>query len=459
MEMAELYSKKMMTERDSIQYQPDEIETFVMLAVKNKEWKKDVITFDDYRRCIEGIRHYHSPYLFNKTGDDFAYQYIQLASATQFIHQIHPYLIVSRYYSYFTHQDNSIDMKQIFYDKFGFDYQDILIPAVILWLSLILNKSSTKKTFLWLRAHFRAAFDTLSISRDNYIKELDEHSNTQEDYRYCLRPSYSWPFIEEKNVVYCPTPHLILIAATSSLLFRITDSNDRLRERIGKNVIESYLANYARNSDLFDEVLAEQTYKKHKQELRTLDVMASINGIIVCFDSKSLSPAVSMRIFDEKGYESTKIRMVKALKQVYLHIHDRFGKDYSYLHAPLTEERENIFGFVVVLEDPYFSLKELYKAVAEELRINEYSDEYDWLTKHVGVVGMDLLEKQFAMATKQGFINCVQQHIKSGSVNDYWFTHIDGEMKRPPDFFLQFFKNCVNPVLQEMQADGIESPI
>ena len=51
MEMAELYSKKMMTERDSIQYQPDEIETFVMLAVKNKEWKKDVITFDDYRRC------------------------------------------------------------------------------------------------------------------------------------------------------------------------------------------------------------------------------------------------------------------------------------------------------------------------------------------------------------------------------------------------------------------------
>jgi hypothetical protein len=63
------------------------------------------------------------------------------------------------------------------------------------------------------------------------------------------------------------------------------------------------------------------------------------------------------------------------------------------------------------------------------------------------------------MATKQGFMNCVQQHTKSGSVNDYWFAHIDGEMKRPPDFFLQFFKNSVNPVLQEMQADGIESPI
>lgn len=60
-----------------------------------------------------------------------------------------------------------------------------------------------------------------------------------------------------------PLPHCVTRAITDSLLYRLTDSNSKLRTLFEKNVLEDYLFDIINKSTLFDEVLKEQSYKKN----------------------------------------------------------------------------------------------------------------------------------------------------------------------------------------------------
>ncbi len=441
--------------------QPDEIETFVMLAVKKEEWKNDIIQKTDFERCITAIRNYNNPKLFSLKGTEFGDTYFPLAAATQFPSQKNYFLLFFRYLAYFTFQNDEIDVQQEFLRKFRIPYVDIAAPILALWIHLVRgDEQNIGQAFLWIIEHYSSAIELLSISRENYRKELDKYNNTEFDYRYSIRPSFSWPFIEEKGVRYCPTPHLLPISATSSLLFRLTENDDNLRSLIGKNAIETYLYKTICNSGLFDEVLPEQQYAIGKVTNRTLDVLSSIDDIIVCFDSKSLTPSVSMRVLDEHGVESTKDRLVQALKQVYTHTHEKYGKEYNPLKQHLQSDRENIYGFVVVLEDPYFSMDELYRRTADALRIDTTSDEYKWLTKHIGIVEMDNLEKQLFMSSRTHFIKLIQKHVNGENTTDFWFTHTDGKHVRYlPEHAKGFLETNVFGILDKMEVDGIKSPI
>lgn len=465
MEMAKAHSIKYIKAKGIEQKlkmaQPDEIETFVMLAVNNVEWKKDVIQKTDFERCITAIRNYKNPKLHSLKGPDFSNAYFPLAAATQFPSQKNVFLLFFRYLAYFTFQNDEIDVQKEFLRKFRIPFVDIAAPILALWIHIVCGDGqNTRKAFLWIVEHYRTAIELLSISREGYRKELDKYNETEYNYRYSIRPSYSWPFIEEKKVLYCPTPHLLPISATSSLLFRLTDNDDGLRSLIGKNAIETYLYETIRNSGLFDEVLPEQQYTIGKVTNRTLDVLSSIDDIIVCFDSKSLTPSVSIRILDEHGIESTKDRLVHALKQVYTHTHEKYGKEYCPLMQLLHSSRDNIYGFVVVLEDPYFSLDELYRRTADALHIDITSNEYEWLTKHIGIVGIDNLEKQLFMSSRAHFVEVIQKHVKGENTTDFWFTHTDEKHSRYlPEHAKKFLNMDVYGILNRMELDGIKSPI
>lgn len=197
------------------------------------------------------------------------------------------------------------------------------------------------------------SFDLLTLSREEYVRELDEITTDIVDYKYCLRPSYSWPFIMYNGVRYLPLPHLLIKSVTVSLMHRLTLADNDLRERIGKYVLEPYLFKLISSSDEFDEVVPEQVYWLGKKEQRTLDVMTRVGSDILCFDSKSLTPRIDIRIFSEEAYEKTKQKEVKAITQAYLHIHDKFGSEYCYLSVPVEADRSNIFALIIVSENPY----------------------------------------------------------------------------------------------------------
>lgn len=404
--------------------QPEEIETFIMLAIKNDEWQDHTMKTTDFEQAISAIRSFKHPKWEEHKGKDFGNWFLMLTSANQFEYQSNKIFKANRYLTYFTHVDDHINMCEVFRDKFGVDYRDIAGPMMLLWISYSSDEMRlSKEQWDWLVQNYKDTIALLTLTREEYIKELDEITYDPSDYKYCLRPSYSWPFINHEGIVYLPTPHLLVRAVTESLMHRLTFGNNSLREKIGLHVLEPYLYSIVAGSDEFQAVLPEQTYDDKK---KTLDVLTNIDGNIVCFDSKSCVPLIGIRIFSMEAYEKTKLKIAKAVVQAYKHIHDRFGKDYMYLSVPVTEDRSNIFAIVVLAENPFCPLGDIYGAAAEQLGIDKTTKEYDWLRGHVGVVGLDALEVQLFL--RKNFMEVITENIRTGRFDDHWM--LQGELSR-----------------------------
>ena len=233
----------------------------------------------------------------------------------------------------------------------------------------------------------------LSISREEYNKLFIETGKTIENCVYSIRPSYSFPFIQFGNNHYLPTPHLLFQAVTTSMLYRLTENNDNLRETIGKTVFESYLEMISKNSGMYDEIYAEQIYhvSGSKVENRTLDLLTRIGDSFILFDSKSFTPKSALRLFSENAYNADIERLAKAVAQVYIHLKTKFRIQYypfNYEKSRVSDDK--VFGIVMVQDEPHFFMDSIYvKAIAiikEKLNIQTVDVEY--LKKHIGLLSI-----------------------------------------------------------------------
>lgn len=413
-------------------YLPEEIETFVMLSINNKEWQRKAISEREFGKSIMAIRNHMPAYLEQQDGEDFGKWILICLSATQFFYQENPFQLFSRYYDYFTFENDYINMNLEMRKKFGYTYQEIAAPMVALWLGLIDNKYFcwTELGRKWLIKSYSNIFELFSLSREEYIQELNTIANTPEDYKYCLRPSYKYPFVDDNGRLYLPLPHLLMRSVTISLMHRLTERNDRLRSDIGLHVLEHYLLQIINESGEFDEVIGEQEYTvNRKQKRRTIDVMSRIGTDIICFDSKSLTPTIDLRVFSSKAYRETLDKISKAMTQMYKHIHDKYGNEYEFLSVPVKVDRSNIYGIVVVGENPYLRNDDIYKSVAEKNNIDISSNDYLWLKTHVGIVGIDVLETQ--LLNRGGFLEAMKHNEKS-NMDDHWFM-TSGQVREKGD--------------------------
>ena len=375
-----------------------------------------------------------------------------VASATQFDVQADPLFRMSRYYEYFTFRSPDLDMNDIFKNKFGLEYITIAAPIFFLWFSLHEEYSrflKDEKVSQIIETN-KAALKLLTLTREQYVKELDEITVDIHDYAYCLRPSYTWPFVEYDGKVYNPTPHLLLRAVSTSLMYRLTDGRNDLRERIGRQVLEPYLFKVVAESGAFSEIIPEQEYKPGQ---KTLDIMASVGNDIICFDSKSFSPSIGIRIFSEEAVANARERIAKSVVQVYRHIHERFGRDYAYLSVKVQEDQSNIFGIVVLVENPYLDLEEIYEAAAIALKLSSPSPEYDWLRGHIGIVDIDTLEEQ--LFKRENLQEAIRKNLDTGRYSDNWFA--SGERKKGscyPDFVLENCKKILGDVITCLNLDN-----
>lgn len=403
---------------------PWELECFVLLAVKANEWKADNLDNGLFIKIINGIREAEHPKLIQKADhNEFIKWFMPITSATQMDYQEFIWYKLYRYNFYFTYRNSTIDMKEEFNKKFGVYYSDVCRFALALWVLCSENKIHNKNDLLIkLIRKFQQTANLFLISREDYIAELDKITVSSFDYIYCLRPSYLFPFIRYDKEIYLPLPHLIIRAATSSLMYRLTDGNSKLRKTIGKEVLESYLLKIIGDSKKFDQIIGEQTYSVGTQtDQKTLDVMTRIGNDVICFDSKSYSPKSALRVFSDDAYDKELTRLGEAIVQVYKHIHDKIGVEYQYnLETTINKDRSNIWGFVVISENPLINMKSIYEEAKKQLHENMSIEEFEWLQGHVGLTSIYDLEDLLFACTD--VLPVIQNNAITKQYNDYWLT-------------------------------------
>ena len=92
---------------------------------------------------------------------------------------------------------------------------------------------------------------------------------------------------------------------------------------------------------------------------------------------------MKIRTFSDEAIQEKCAIIADSVVQVYKHIHNKYGNGYTFLAAPLKEDRSNIFGIIVLGDYIHYPLEDIYSLAANKLKINIPSAEYDWLRGHI----------------------------------------------------------------------------
>lgn len=403
MAIAQTYSRKIYNSKGLVSpnelrkgVRPWTLETFLLLSIAAQEWKYDSFDGHDgqkiFIKIINAIENYREKPLTVTNSDEWINWLFAAYLPVQFDVQQNERLNFYRYHYYFTFCNRSIDLKQRFVEKFGCDYDSYIELAQLLWTAFIDNNFD-RETLEIIINEFKIPASHLLLTRQQYIMELEKFSDSPEDYTTCIRPSYSYPFIEFENTFYCPLPHVLRRAVTSSMMHRLTEGDEALKRQIGKEVYEDYLFSIIKGSKLFDEVIPEQDYHHKKSEAKTVDVMCRKGNAYLFFECKSFTPKAKIRLFSEEALESDIKRLADACTQVYQHIRNRFGKEYNFFEHQGEICENDIFGMVVVQEEIFILGDRVHQKAAANLGIPMDSQDYMWLCKHVGVVPLNDIER------------------------------------------------------------------
>ena len=120
------------------------------------------------------------------------------------------------------------------------------------------------------------------------------------------------------------------------------------------------------------------------------DSLAKQGKNILFIDSKSTVPSIGIRLFDDKAYEKNIEIVAENIKKLYHQI-QRF-EFYNPFSTEISQDKENYWGVVIVLEDSYIQRIHYYRKACELLCIKENSDEWQWIIKHIKVVSLYNIE-------------------------------------------------------------------
>lgn len=416
---------------------PWELETFLLFSICSNEWNSDSFSGKNkyqFRDIMNAIRQHISPELLSVLGSDPTDWILPVTAATQFEIQESFSFKAFRYNYYFSFCNERINMPRLFEEMFGCKFSDYLLLGQLLWIHFA-NNHSLQAIYPAIMKHFSVPITQLTLERQEFIREIGKFANSCEQYLYCLRPSYSYPFISYNGHTYCPLPHLLHRATTTSLMHRLTNDNEVLMRLVGKEVYESYLYRIIKDSGLFDEVISEQTYYIGRNKKETVDVMARRKNDILFFDSKSFRPKSAIRNFSQTAFDSDILRLSNSVVQMYRHIRNRFPSEYCYF-TKKPPQIDSIFGLVVVQEDAYIRSHAIYKKAAELLGIAETSEDYNWLYSHVGIVSIYAIERY--CFTKTDMFPCLKDMCKRDNISDSWLS---GDIISPATYpgFLTFY--------------------
>ena len=338
---------------------PWEINCLLTISIFTNSWKNDKYTIKDIKRDINSLR----SIIPNELKKEIAKWFSIVVSEQQFEYQNNIYLLMFRCLYYFNFCDEEINMKTIFKRKFNCDYYNFcLYLSIVSILSIVCEELSMidKEIIDTINNYFGNVFNNLTVN----IEELEEDYKNLKLSKIDSYNQYS-PLIQTPVIIdgedMIISYHNFVLACSTSLIYRVTLNNNELRQLIGKNVFESYLFYITSLNPAFKKVIKEIKYANGQL---SPDVMATDGEIILLVDSKSYSSKIKLREFNTSIYFEEINKIAEYLAQLYDHCHNKYGKDYDCLNVEITNNRENIYGLVVVQRNPYFNNEKLYQIVS-----------------------------------------------------------------------------------------------
>lgn len=401
---------------------PWELETFALLSISTGK-EDDNQNFEGVKgkkkfiEMMDAIRNYQHPKLFSEEEEDNLFDHFLIVTGlTQFPIQEDVRYKTYRYQYMFSFRNEKIDMPAEFKLKFGASYQEFLD------LGLILNLIFTSKNYPGVLDYILIKYDqlikNLVIERHEFNELQSKVTTDTQQYLYGFKYYYQYPFISYNEKLYVPLPHLIMQTVTTSMLFRLTEGNNRFRNVFGKEVLENYILHIFKLTNQFDEVVADFRYQNKKGGKDTLDAMTRKGDYCFLVDSKSMVPRLSLRNLTMEDKQHTAERLAEAVVQVYRHLTERLNKEYS----PFTQNHdflpENIFGAVIIFEESYIRREVVVKKAANLLGLKHESEEYRYLCSNIKILSLYSIERM--VFEEQDIINKL---IENRDSEKNWFTY------------------------------------
>ena len=242
--------------------------------------------------------------------------------------------------------------------------------------------------------------------------------------------------------------------------YRVTDNQEHIRAVFGKDILETYLYDILFKSDLFNETIPEQEYKKNKQTKRTSDVMCRINDEYLFFECKSMVPYSKTRCMDENSILNEIEKISNAVMQLYNQIYKDFKKDYDFFKTDdkTNFNRDNCFGIVILLEESYIKRETIYQMVAEKLSINTNDVQYEWIISHIKVCSLYDIEKYVFTGTS--IMSSLKKQMNEHVPFDYPLVNQKTNTKLQNEDVKLFRRNVINmyrQIIKELQDTGLLS--
>ncbi len=380
------------------------LETFVMLSIEAHEYSNEEFKGKNINKFVSMCNAIYEAdsFLINKNCGRF--EFIDILGtaygSTQFDIQEFFWIKWYRYWRIFTDNSEPVYLADIFKEKMGTEYTEYLLLCGILksmFIAVANDNASVipRKVIDYLtQTRFRIPISNLIVTREKYLELLyrytkGSHEPTQ--YLYAVRPSYQYSFIEENGTIYFPLPHLLTRNITSSLLYRITEGDNKLRSEIGKHIWEKYLYEIINSTNAYDRVIREPGYSNNKSAALGPDVVARSGGDILFLDSKSTVPRAGVRLLDPEDIESNVDIVAENIEKLYKQI-QRFDR-YNPFSDFTACDMDNRWGIVVVLEDLHIQKRHYYDSACSKLGIGAGTPDWLWLTTHIRVATIYQIEE------------------------------------------------------------------
>lgn len=377
---------------------PWEIESFAQLAIlstgNNPTRSFRANNNKEFYKIITTIRNFLPPKLEAEINTpEFANDFFRACGMVQFKPQKYALNRLYRYDYFWSFKNDKIDMPQVFGDNYkGLSYDYFMELAILIYFSASL-KGNSSNIFRYISMKHFDAIKLLSITREDYIaRQTEKNAGDINNVVYGFNYLYPYPFIEFNDNIFMPVPYLIIDAICESLITRVTNGNDRLREDIGKFVAQSYIEHILNDENIYEEVVPEIQYKIGRQTIDAPDVMVK-DGEMFCFiDSKLSTPKLSLRNFNETDLEQNIKQYAKNVRQIYNRIKDFLDGMFYPFSSATTINETKVFGIVVVFENAFIFKSKILTKVFQDLGIDNDSEEATYIKSNIYITDLSDIE-------------------------------------------------------------------
>lgn len=380
------------------------VETFVMLSMEATEYGSGDFKGKNVNKAIKmlnAIWSATSEALKRSCGRfEFMDVFLPVTLLTQFKCQEIDEVLKYRYWYILDHNFKQISLKDIFESKMGASYEEYLMFGEILEVIFLARADNRNVTiprevleYIFVQ-RFPLIANKMTISRENYVKLQHDYIKKRIDpysYVYSLCPSVRYPLIEVGDSIYFPLPHLLMRTVTDSMMYRITENDDSIRRKIGKHVLEQYLYDIVRDSNVYDEVSPEVKYKKSREDALSPDVIARQGKDVLFLDSKSTVPSVGIRVMEAADFEKNIDIIGKNIEKLVRRI--REFDLYNPFKENVSKNQKDYWGIVVVQEDSFIRRQFYYEKARIYLGVEEDSEDWRWIIEHIKVASLYEVEK------------------------------------------------------------------